>query len=169
MIAKRVRQFFINVTDRMNKNDIDYVIERLNDKEKELFFKLLKSEQKHSVRIATEIENLIDSKEIRDEYLVSNKQKLIKVALLHDVGKARKRLNVIDKSIIVILAKITNQKLKNIEFSKKVKCYYFHSEYSYELLEDIMEDKEILYIIKNHHNDIDDKLINFFQAVDDKN
>ncbi len=32
-----------------------------------------------------------------------------------------------------------------------------------------MEDKEILYIIKNHHNDIDDKLINFFQAVDDKN
>lgn len=70
MIAKRVRQFFINVTDRMNKNDINYVIERLNDKEKELFFKLLKSEQKHSVRIATEIENLIDSKEIRDEYLV---------------------------------------------------------------------------------------------------
>ncbi|MBU5307479.1 HD domain-containing protein [Clostridioides mangenotii] len=169
MIAKRVRQFFINISDRMNKNDIKYVKEKLNDKEEELFFKLLKSEQKHSVRIATDIENLIDSKEIRDEELVSNKQKLIKVALLHDVGKARKRLNVIDKSIIVILAKITNQKLKNIEFSEKVKCYYFHSEYSYELLEDIIKDKEILYIIKNHHNDIDDKLINFFQAVDDKN
>lgn len=53
MIPKRVKQFYINLTDRMTEKDYYYVTKILNSKELELFMKLSKSEQKHSVRIAS--------------------------------------------------------------------------------------------------------------------
>ena len=52
MIPKRVKQFYINVTDKMNEEDYKYVNAIITEEEFELFNKLLKSEQKHSVRIS---------------------------------------------------------------------------------------------------------------------
>lgn len=169
MIPKRVKQFYINVTDLMSKEDYKYVQNNINKKEFELFVKLSKSEQKHSVRIAKEIESAINNLVVDNQEIVDNKKLLIKVALLHDIGKIRKRLNVIDKSIIVILNKLTKGKLKNVEKSKKVQCYYNHSEYSYEILKKIIDDELLLKIVKNHHKDTDDEIIKFFKKIDDKN
>ena len=39
MIPKRVKQFYINVTDKMTEKDYEYVKEILNNKELELFLK----------------------------------------------------------------------------------------------------------------------------------
>ena len=93
----------------------------------------------------------------------------MKSALLHDIGKITKRLNVIDKSIIVILNKLTKGKLKSIKKSKKIQCYYNHSSYGYEILKDIIDDTVILDIVKNHHSDNSKNLVNFFKQIDDKN
>ena len=169
MIPKRVKQFYINVTDKMSKEDYNYVKSIINDEEFVLFNKLLKSEQKHSVRIAKYIEYAIDNSLIDDNNILKNKDLLVKAALLHDVGKSRKTINVIDKSIIVILNKLTKGNLRNFEKSKKVQCYYNHSEYSYDILKEINKDEKLLNIIKNHHNETDDNLIKFFKYVDDKN
>lgn len=119
MIPKRVKQFYVNVTDKMTEKDYDYANEILNKKELELFMKLSKSEQKHSIRIAKDIEFIIDNNETDDEEILKNRNLLMKSALLHDIGKITKRLNVIDKSIIVILNKLTKGKLKSIKTSKK--------------------------------------------------
>ncbi len=169
MIPKRVKQFYINVTDLMSKEDYKYVQNNINKKEFELFIKLSKSEQKHSVRIAKTIESAIDNLVVDNQEIVNNKQLLIKVALLHDIGKIRKRLNVIDKSIIVILNKMTKGELKKFKKSKKVQCYYNHSEYSYEILKKIIDDELLLKIVKNHHKDTDDEIIKFFEKIDDEN
>ena len=99
MIPKRVKQFYVNVTDKMTEKDYDYANEILNKKELELFMKLSKSEQKHSIRIAKDIEFIIDNNETDDEEILKNRNLLMKSALLHDIGKITKRLNVIDKSI----------------------------------------------------------------------
>lgn len=175
MIQKRVRQFYINATDKMSKNDYEYVNEILNDKELRLFTKLLNSEQKHCVRIAKEVEYMIYNNLIDDDYIIKNKDILIKAALLHDIGKIKNKVNIIEKSIIVILNKLTKGNLKKIEKSKKIQCYYNHSKYSYEILAEIL-DKEntnnydtLMNIVKNHHNETDDKIIVFFQSIDDKN
>ncbi len=77
---------------------------------------------------------------------------LVKVGLLHDVGKSRQKINIIDKSIIVILNKLTNGKLRNINL-KKIQCYYNHSEYSYEILKEINENNVFLEVVRNHHNE----------------
>lgn len=169
MIPKRVKQFYTNATDKMNEDDYIYVKTILNEEEFLLFSKLLNSEQKHSVRNAKEIENIIDNNITKDKDIVENRDLLTKVALLHDIGKSRKRINIIDKSIIVILNKLTNGSLRNIKKSKKVQCYYNHSEYSYEILKEINDDDLLLNIIKNHHRETEDKLIKFFQEIDDKN
>ena len=115
MIPKRVKQFYINVTDKMNEEDYKYVNAIITEEEFELFNKLLKSEQKHSVRIAKYIENSIDNKLVFDEDIINNKDLLIKAALLHDVGKSKKSVNVIEKSIIVILNKLTKGNLRNLK------------------------------------------------------
>ena len=169
MIPKRVKQFYVNVTDKMTEKDYDYANEILNKKELELFMKLSKSEQKHSIRIAKDIEFIIDNNETDDEEILKNRNLLMKSALLHDIGKITKRLNVIDKSIIVILNKLTKGKLKSIKKSKKIQCYYNHSSYGYEILKDIIDDTVILDIVKNHHSDNGNNLVNFFKQIGDKN
>lgn len=169
MIPKRVKQFYINATDSMISKDYEYVKIHLNNEEYDLFKKILKSEQKHSVRIAKEIEYTIENNLVDDVDIIQSKNLLIKTALLHDVGKSRQKVNIIEKSIIVILNKLTKGNLKNFKKSKKVQCYYNHSEYSYILLKDIIKDDLILSIIRNHHKNTDNKLTNFFKQIDDNN
>lgn len=203
MLPKRVRQFIMNLTDRINEDDYIYVKSKLNEKEYEIFNTISKSEQKHSVRVAHEIECIIDEVEKGNQFeqgyiltngeildrdiilpvsaeIVENKAMLVKVGLLHDVGKSRQRINIIDKSIIVILNKLTSGKLRNINL-KKIQCYYNHSEYSYEILKGINEDNVFLEIVRNHHNENYSNnecankeyylgnIIRFFQRVDDGN
>lgn len=169
MVPKRVKQFYINVTDIMKKEDYEYVKSILNKEEYDYFIKLLKSEQKHSVRNAKDIEYAIDNNLVKNPEIVKHRDILVKTALVHDIGKIRKRLNVFDKSIIVILNKLTKGKLRNVEKSKKVQCYYNHSQYSYEILKEMNEDKLLLEIVKNHHNENNMDIIKFFQEIDDKN
>lgn len=169
MVPKRVKQFYINVTDVMKKDDYEYVKSILNKEEYDLFTKLLKSEQKHSVRNAKDIEYAIDNNLVNSDEIINNRDILVKAALVHDIGKIRKRLNVFDKSIIVILNKLTKGKLRNVERSKKVQCYYNHSQYSYEILKEMNEDQLLLDIVKNHHNENNKYIIKFFQEIDDKN
>lgn len=203
MLPKRVRQFIMNLTDRINEDDYKYVRSKLDDREYEVFNIISKSEQKHSVRVAREIESIIDEVERGNQFangytltngeildrevilpvcddILKNKDMLVKVGLLHDVGKSRQRINIIDKSIIVILNKLTSGNLRNINL-KKIQCYYNHSEYSYEILKEINEDNVFLEIVRNHHNEnyssdmcVDKKyylgnIIRFFQGVDDGN
>lgn len=195
MLPKRVRQFIMNLTDKMNEDDYKYAQSKLDKQEYECFKSISKSEQKHSIRVAREIEKIsnlikkgdnfengykltnseiLSEKVVSDskEYLLKNEENMIKIGLLHDVGKSRQRINIIDKSIIVILNKLTKGKLAKINL-KKIQCYYNHSEYSYEILKEIYnldkkmceldkevynseensENIEILEIIKNHHNE----------------
>ena len=201
MLPKRVRQFIMNLTDRINEDDYKYVRSKLDDREYEVFNIISKSEQKHSVRVAREIESIIDEVERGNQFangytltngeildrevilpvcddILKNKDMLVKVGLLHDVGKSRQRINIIDKSIIVILNKLTSGNLRNINL-KKIQCYYNHSEYSYEILKEINEDN--VFLERNHHNEnyssdtcVDKKyylgnIIRFFQGVDDGN
>lgn len=169
MIPKRVKQFYINATDLMTNKDYKYVKRNLNNEEYDLFKKILKSEQKHSVRIAKEIEYTIENNLVDDVDIIQSKNLLIKTALLHDVGKSKQKVNIIEKSIIVILNKLTKGNLKNFKKSKKIQCYYNHSEYSYILLKDIIKDDLILSIIRNHHRNTDNKFTNFFKQIDDNN
>lgn len=165
---KRIKQFYINLTDKMTEDDYIYVESKLTKKEYILFTKLLKSEQKHSVRVAKDIDRKFKNNEISSSTILNNKDILIKASLLHDIGKIKKKVNIIDKSIIVILNKLTKGNLKKLN-NKKVQCYYNHPEYSYDILKDINKSDVFLNIVRNHHKSTNDELILFFQEIDDNN
>lgn len=131
--------------------------------EQELFFRLQISEQKHCINVAYAI---------RDKEITPKKEYLIKLALLHDIGKIKLKLTPIDKAMIVILDKVTKGKARKYTRYKKIKVYYHHGEMGYELLKEIGGyDEHFLEIIRKHHckGNKDDTLLMILQKWDDRN
>lgn len=144
----RAKQFYINLIDKMKKEDDIFINKYLNTYEKQLFKKLSQSDQKHCVRVAYAInENCINKN--KDIYYTNE---LIKIALLHDIGKINCKLNVLEKSILVILDNLTKGKLKNLSNIKKINIYYNHGEMAFQMLKNKGYSDEFLHIIRNHHN-----------------
>ncbi|WP_347464323.1 MULTISPECIES: HD domain-containing protein [Clostridium] len=158
----RIRQFFSYVVANMNSEDKKYVKKYLNVAEITLFNKLSIHEQKHSVNVARDVEE-----ECKLNFIDSND--LIKAALLHDIGKIKVHTNLIDKSIIVILDKITKGKIKKFSSIKSIYIYYNHGYIGYCLIKEL-ENDEVLFLVKNHDNKIGNDLkLNILQKCDDKN
>lgn len=162
----RVKQFYQCITDKMNNKDKSFVKKYLNGYEMSLFDKLSADEQKHSVRVAYDVENVC---KVHKENV--DKNKLIKVALLHDIGKVTYKLSAVDKSILVILDGLSKGRIKRYSNLKKVDAYYNHGEKGYYILKNKGYDESFLYLIKNHHNKsiIKNKELNILRFCDDKN
>ena len=147
MSIYRLKQFMWAIPAPLTKVDPNMLRIYLNEEELNLFRKLKISEQQHCIRVCKDA--LIES----DCWNSIDKNKMAKVALLHDIGKIERKLSVIDKSIIVILDKITNGKLKKYSSLKKVDVYYNHPQKSSNILRSIsIYDYELLEAIEKHHN-----------------
>ena len=140
----RIKQFLWAVTAKITVKDQMFIKKNLNETEQKLFFKLKTLDQKHCIRVAYKAIQLCKDKNIDDK-------RLIKAALLHDIGKTECSLRIIDKSFLVILDKISKGKLKKFKNIKKVNIYYNHAEIGYEILKKYNYDKKFLELIKNHH------------------
>jgi len=140
----RVKQFFWSLDTRIGKEDMEYVERNLEEKEYELFSRLSKQEQKHSIKVARDVEA-----ECSREGTCAGE--MIKVALLHDIGKLKGRLNSIDKSILVIADKVSKGRIRSLGL-KKVDVYFNHGLMGSELLRDCGLSEKALFLIENHHN-----------------
>lgn len=165
MSLYRVKQFFWAITAKISLEDISFIKSYLNSSEVELFNTLTGYEQKHSVNVAMDVKEICKVKNM-DSY------NMIRVALLHDIGKTQARLNPIEKSIFVIINKLSKGRLRNVTTLKKVENYYNHGEIGYRILKKCGKyDDHFLYLIKNHHNKsiIGDKELEILIESDDKN
>ena len=160
----RIKQFYWSITSKISERDLEYVKNNLWEKQYQLFLKLSKQEQYHSMKVAKDVEKECEQQKI-------DSKELIMVALLHDIGKIYKRLNVFSKSIMVISNKITQGKIRNIKCSKNIEVYFNHGNIGYELLKNSDISKRSLYLIKNHHNDsiTDDMELNILRKCDSNN
>lgn len=145
----RVKQFIWACTASLSAIDYNLLNRYLNKKEKKLFKQLKVSEQQHSIRVCNK------ALEMNKDFSNIDIGKLAKIALLHDVGKGSCSLNVFEKSIIVVLDKITKGKIEKIN-NKKIDIYYNHPHESVKMLKKINKyDDEFLEAIENHHmNDL---------------
>ena len=152
MNVSRVKQFYIGFTatfKRISQDDIIFIKSYLNNKEYNLFNKYYDYDKKHSIRVAKSVYKLCDERNIKD----NDKDFLIKTALLHDIGKIHKRITIIDRVFLVLLNKLTKNKSQNLSWTK-IKVYYNHGEMGYEVLKNYITDEKMLYIIRNHHKDL---------------
>ena len=105
MSLYRVKQFIWAVKSLSEDIDTEYVNKFLNKKERKLFNKLKKTDKQHCIRVSKDAVHLSKGRNI-------NLNRVAKVGLLHDIGKCEYGLNIIEKSVLVILNKMTKGKLK---------------------------------------------------------
>lgn len=143
----RVKQFIWAITAPFKPINEEILNKYLNKEEKVLFNKLGKSDKHHSIRVCKDALNTYSNKTNIDE------KKLAKIALLHDIGKSEHKLNVIDKSALVILDKFMNGNLIRYSNNKKIDLYYNHPKKSINMLKKSsgIYDREFLEAIEKHH------------------
>ncbi|WP_163195115.1 HD domain-containing protein [Clostridium thermarum] len=167
----RVKQFIWATFSKVTKDDIEYVNCILDTEEQKLFFMLSVSEQKHCIRVAHDVEKFLE--DIKDKSALSiSKEDFKKIALLHDIGKIEKRINIIDKSLLVIMNKISPSNLRRLTKVKKVDVYFNHAEKGYEILKELKRyDDRFLYLVRNHHNNgiINDEELDILKHADGLN
>lgn len=157
----RIKQFLMGITAKTTIEDINFVKSYLNDKERELFFKLQIHEQVHSIKVARDVINISVKNNLYDIII-------IKAALLHDIGKINSSLNIINKSIIILMDKFIPKITKKLMIIKPIYAYYNHpyigSKYLY------FENEDIQYLVKNHHNYyLNDEKLKILQEADCRN
>lgn len=167
MALYRVKQFMWGFTSLFKEIDYNYVSKFLNEDELKIFNKLKHNDKHHCIRVCK------DSIKMRNDLNIDvDIFKLGKAALLHDVGKSRKHLSLIEKSIVVLLDKTTNGKIKRYNNIKQIDIYYNHPKIGLEMLKRFDYDKEFLQVVRYHHNKEkvkDNKILNIISICDDKN
>lgn len=162
----RVKQFVWALISIFKEVDNELLDKYLREDEKLLFNKLKKSEKHHCIRVCNDC--LLISKGMN---LDTNK--LARISLLHDIGKTEGSLNIIEKSILVIMNKLTGGYLINkCSKYKKIDLYYNHPKKGVDILKRIgIYDEEFLEAIENHHlEDVyDNKYLSILKECDDKN
>lgn len=161
-INMRIKQFYYYVNYKMTTEDKNFINYYLNIEEKNLFYKLSKQDQVHCVRVA---------KDVKNTYKQSSTI-LIKAALLHDIGKIGKALNIMDRSVLVLLDKLSNGKMNRFCNVEAIDVYYNHGKKGCNILsKNYDEDGRLLYLIENHHNDEikNDIELRILKMCDDRN
>lgn len=153
-MIQRIKQFTKGLTAKVSEEERQWVQGYLSPKEYQLFLKLRRDEQRHCIDVARHF----------------TEKGMIRLGLLHDIGKLCYPLNLIQKSIMVIGDKLTHHKLKHLKYFKMVKGYYGHPKFGVDLLKKIgVEDAIFLERVKNHHNDkTRDKVLKQFQKIDEQ-
>lgn len=145
-MVKRIRQFIQNIRYGFQEIDEDFLCLYFNEKELQLFKRLKKSEQIHSILIAKEIQRELGENKERD---------MIRAALFHDIGKIMRPMNIFEKSIAVILNKILGQRMTKLDQLPFIQSYLYHGERGGEILksEKIFDEAPVFYtLVSSHHH-----------------
>lgn len=162
----RVKQFISYLMSVFLKIDNEFLNSYLDKNELYHFNKLFKSEKQHSIKVAKKCLMVYEKFGINSYDL----NLVIKMCLLHDIGKSYSKLNLIFKPFIVIL--INNKKLRKFIFfinRDKIFKYIKHSKYSYDILKSFDYSDDFLFSIRYHHSSneiINNKYIKLLKYCD---
>lgn len=163
----RVKQFLWGIKSLYKEIDEDLIKRFLSEDEIVMFKSLKINDQHHCIRVCK------DSLEVnRDFELNIEEYKLGKAALLHDIGKTKLYLSLIEKSIIVILDKITSGFIRRFDNIKQIDIYYNHPKIGYDLLKDKGYPIYLLEVVRDHHNKLkvrDNDYLTIIAFCDDRN
>ncbi len=171
MARYRIKQFYWAVTSYFTKLDEAYIDKYLQEEEKELFNMLSTGDKHHCVRVAKTAEEYYY--QIKRDYpqLNTSLEEVMKIALLHDIGKIVHPLNILKKSLIVLLNKVSSGRLKKLSRIDSIYIYYYHPMEGVKLLRKLGYDENFLYAVEKHHEYIESNniLLNILRYADNKN
>lgn len=150
-IVHRFKQFWFGMFSRYSRADEAFAQGYLNIQERALFNQLPGFEKKHAVVVAKKMLEAARREPKLDE------RKLVRLGLLHDIGKVSERSSVITKSLLVMirffLPGLYDRLAEKGRDDPRFRRYYIHKhhgEIGARLLEKIGVSSEILSIIAKH-------------------
>lgn len=147
----------------ITEEDIKFVKTYLNPDEVMIFNMMSSFDKLHCIRVARELEVYNYNEDIQ------LKNKLIKIALIHDVGKSILKYSIFDRILLVLIRNV----YQNSTFKfcwKKAEIYYNHARIGYDILKKYGFDEEILFVVRNHHNKVENnKMVKILMRCDEKN
>ena len=141
----RAGQFFCAVFAKVTEEDRDYVKQHLNDKGQALFFAMAEFDQAHALRVAKTIEGF---------EFYGEREFLVRLALLHDVGRRAENVGVLGKVFAVLINGFSVKLGKYLSrYFRFLYIYYNHPQIGAKLLKDagFIQESEI---IRLHHENV---------------
>lgn len=169
MAFYRIKQFIWGFTTLFKEIDYTYITKFLDENEIKIFNKLKHNDKHHCIRVCK------DSIKMRNDLSIDvDMYKLGRAALLHDVGKGKAHLSLIEKSTVVLLDKVTRGKIRKYDNVKQINIYYNHPKIGLGILikNGFEYDSELLEVVRDHHNKNirkENKMLNIIKTCDDKN
>lgn len=150
-IVYRFKQFYFGMFSVYTRADQIFVRGYLNGEELALFNQLPGFEKKHAAVVARKmLEAAADNPEL-------DRQKLVRLGLLHDIGKISERNSVFTKSVLVVirflLPVLYDRLADRGKTDPRFRRFYIHKHHGAagaEMLEKIGVSGEFLSIIKKH-------------------
>lgn len=144
-MLKRVKQFSQNIFYGFQDVDKSFLSAYLNEGELRLFNELKKSEKNHSIAVA---------KGVRSDLVLDEDESLIKAALFHDIGKIEKPLNLVQKSLAVIMSKVMGTAVFRLDRMAFIGSYLYHGQRGEMILRNkkIFDEHPLMYtLVGTHH------------------
>ncbi len=153
-IFYRFKQFRQAAKSHLTFTDVEFIRQYLTKPEQVLFYRMRVFDQKHSLLTAQKF------LERQAEYVWLDKNKFIRTALMHDVGKACVRVPLYARCLFVFLGQVRDGALLNAmakeatrwNFRKYLYVLRYHGEIGAKMLEEIEDDPEIIQVIRAHHH-----------------
>lgn len=165
----RIKQFIWGFISLFKEIDYTYVTKFLNENEIKIFNTLKHNDKHHCIRVCK------DSIKMRNNLNIDvDMYKLGRAALLHDIGKGKIHLSLLEKSTVVLLDKLTRGKIKKYDNIKQINVYYNHPNIGLGILikNGFQHDTELLDVVQYHHSrniKKENKMLNIIKICDDKN
>ena len=139
----RVKQFFRALFAKISCEDREYVKKHLPQAGQKLFFKMAVFDEAHAIAVAKTIETFKYN---------GDKEFLIRLALLHDIG--RTNVGIFDKVFAVLLNDLSKKLAIFLsKYLRSLYVYYNHPQIGAELLRNAGFEAEAK-IIERHHENI---------------
>ena len=150
-LTYRFKQFYFGMSANYSKGDESFARSYLSSEELALFNQLPGFEKKHAVVVAKKMLDLALYNPELDQ------RKLVKLGLLHDIGKVLERSSIVSKSLLVIIRFflpqlydwLADRGVKNV-FLRRFFIHKHHGLVGADLLAKIGVSGEFLMIIKKH-------------------
>lgn len=146
----RVRKFIKALRAKVTQADVEIVKTYLTKQEQILFYRMRKFDQAHGMQVAYKCLGRSLSPEI-------DRSKLIRAAILHDVGKTYIYSTLFDRIVYVLLCSLNKEFGKNVNFEELKDGYYKklvslrqHAEIGAKMLADVDSDQEVIDVVRFH-------------------
>jgi len=149
-----VKRYFKSIQVKITVADVEFIRTYLSKEEQILFYRMRRFDQRHSLEVAY---NCLSLGTLPPEII---KSRLVKAALLHDIGKCYLKCGLTSRVVYTLISYISPKAFKHYAYQKKTKKVLAklavlaqHAEIGAGMLSAITDDMELVEVVRYHNSE----------------